>query len=263
MTVDLSFWKSVEPEVLFRAIADEENLDFVIRVLRTLTPDPVWTRQIVEQVEAGDIETRCFVSWLARELQPQTYLEVGVRRGFSMAMVAARVPGVEIYGFDLWLKDYGGVDNPGARFVQSEVKKIGYKKRIHFFSGDSHKTLSALFARKASVWDRIRLGWKSRQRPTTIDLMTVDGDHSLLGAYQDLLDTMPHCTVGGTVVFDDIAPDLSTLDPACVKTERGPDPYGWGDLHGVWRAIQAQFPKFRYFEYAQNPPGVGLAIRLC
>ena len=71
--------------------------------------------------------------------------------------------------------------------------------------------------------------------------------------------------MGGAVVFDDIAPDLSTLSRVeleGVKKELGEDPYGWRDLLGVWRAIQQQFRNFRYFEHVQDPPGVGLAIRL-
>lgn len=263
MTVDLSFWKSIEPQDLYRVVADEENRKHVVKILKILSLDPAWTERIIQQVESGGIETRCFLSWLARELQPKAYLEIGVRRGFSMAMVASRVTESEIYGFDFWVANYGGVHNPGPKFVQFEMQKIGYEKTIHFFSGNSHRTLPAFFrSTKASFWNRIKLNCKSKQRPVAFDLITIDGDHSLLGAYRDLIDTMPHCAVGGVVVFDDIAPDLSILDPLAVKRERGEDPYGWGDLLGVWRAAQQRFRNFRYFEYVQNPPGVGLAVRL-
>ena len=103
MRTDLDFWQTVAPEELFRQVAAEENRKFVVRVMQALTPDPVWTEPIIGIIESERIETRCFAAWLARELQPETYLEVGVRRGFSMAMVAARSPQVEIYGFDLWV----------------------------------------------------------------------------------------------------------------------------------------------------------------
>jgi len=263
MQIDLTFWKSVEPEYLFQAVADEENRNFVISILQALTPDPLWTARIVEQVDSKRIETRCFISWLARELRPKTYLEVGVRRAFSTAMVAARCPEVEIYGFDLWKRDYAGVPNPGPKFVQSELEKIGYREKVHFVNGNSHRTLPAFFrSRRARFLDRVRVGWKFKRKPEAFDLITIDGDHSLLGAYRDLLDTMPYCRVGGVVVFDDIAPDLSALDPEAAKKEKGDDPYGWGDLLGVWQAVQKEFDNFRYFEYVQNPPGVGLAVRL-
>ena len=263
MTADLNFWRTVEPQDLFRAVAHEENRTFVISVLRALTPDPVWTKRTIIQVELSWIETRCFVSWLARELQPKAYLEVGVRRGFTMAMVASRCPQVEIYGFDMWLPNYGDVHNPGPKFVQSEMERVGYKRKVNLISGNSHKRLPAFFrSSAASFWDRVILNWKFKQRPPGFDLITIDGDHSLLGAYQDLLDTMVHCAVGGVIVFDDIAPDLSTLNPEAARSEKGEDPHGWGDLLGLWRAIQQTYDNFRYFEYVGNPPGVGIAVRL-
>jgi hypothetical protein len=179
-----------------------------------------------------------------------------------MAMVASRVREVEIYGFDLWKPDYAGVANLGPKFVQSEMERIGYIKRVHFFSGDSHRTLPAFFgSKRATLRDRLKANRRFKRR-TSFNMITIDGDHSLLGAYQDLLDTMPYCEIGGVIVFDDIAPDYSKLDPEAVKAERGNDPYGWGDLLGVWRAIKEKFRNFRYFEYTKDPPGVGLAIRL-
>lgn len=260
MRRNLEFWQRCESESLSRMVAHEENRQFVVQMMQTLTPDPLWTNRILRQVEAGYPETRCFVSWLAREIRPQSYLEVGVRRGFSMAMVASRSPEVEIYGFDLWLANYADVANPGPRFVQSELKKVGYRKRVHFFKGNSHTTLPAFFSNHKVNWlDYLGL---SRARPTSFDLITIDGDHSLLGAYQDLVDVLPHCAVGGVVVFDDIAPDLALIDPVSLAAERGLDPHGWRDLVGVWHAIQKQFRNFRYLEYVENPPGVGLAIRI-
>lgn len=250
MPIGVDSWASVSPIKLFQAISAGENCAFVRTVLSTLTFDPVWTQRILAQVTAGQIEVRCFLAWLARELSPRTYLEVGVRRGFSMAVVAARCPDVEICGFDSWLPGYGGVENPGPEFVQAELEKVGYRKEVYFVAGDSHKTLPSFFR------------GRRREHSNTFDMITIDGDHSLRGAYRDLLDTMPHCSVGGVVVFDDIAPDPSQLDPGALEAERGEDPRGWGDLLGVWRAIQRQFTNFRYFEYLQNSPGVGLAVRL-
>lgn len=239
------FLESGTPHDLFQAVADEENRAFVRTVLDALTFDPQWTRRVQAQVAAGGIDVRCVLSWLARELMPETYLEVGVRRGFSMAVVAARCPEAEIHGFDSWVPRYGGVENPGPRFVQSEMERVGYRKEVHFVTGDSHQTLPAFF-----------------RGPHAFDIITIDGDHSLLGAYRDLLDTLPHCSPGGVVVFDDIAAGPPCSPPEALEAERGEDPYTWGDLLGVWRAVQAHFPGFRYVEYLQAPPGVGLAVRI-
>ncbi|MEJ7848051.1 MAG: class I SAM-dependent methyltransferase [Pyrinomonadaceae bacterium] len=255
--MDLLSWQNIKLEDLHQEVAADENLHFVLNVMKTLLADPVWTAPIVERVESGQIETRCFISWLARELQPKAYLEIGVRRGFSMAMVAARSPETEIYGFDLWVPDYAGVPNPGPKFVKSEIRKTGYGREVHLINGDSHVTLPAFFRNERSgFWDRLRYGWTSQTVPDEFDLMMIDGDHSLAGAYQDLLDTMPHCSIGGAVVFDDIMPG------ALKKEEGEADPHGWTNLLGVWHAVQQQFPNFRYFEFLRDLPGVGVAVRL-
>ena len=46
-------------------------------------------------------------------LRPSSYLEVGVRRGRSMAIVAARAPKCSIIGVDMWQPNYAGMENPG------------------------------------------------------------------------------------------------------------------------------------------------------
>lgn len=174
-----------------------------------------------------------------------------------MATVAARSPETEIFGFDVWSKDYAGVANPGAAFVRAEVRKVGYEKKIHLIDGDSHQTLPAFFrAPKASVRNRLKLALTERNRPAEFDLIVIDGDHSLLGAYADLRDTMPHCAVGGAVVFDDILPT------ALKRAEDEADPRGWKNLLGVWRAARKEFPDFRFFEFLADIPGVGLAVRM-
>jgi predicted O-methyltransferase YrrM len=261
--MNIEFWTSVEPEDLFRAIADKENREKTLNVIRKLTPDPVWTKPLVDMIEAGQVEIRSALHWLAMKFHPKTYLEVGVRRGFSLAMVASQCPEAEIYGFDLWIPQYAGVDNLGPKFVQSEIRNIGYNKTVHFFNGDSHKTLPVFFQNGVGgLWNRLRSGRSGKPRPKTFDLIAIDGDHSLLGSYQDLIDNMPYCSVGGVVVFDDLVTAISPENEDAIKKEWGEDPYGWKDPLGVWHAIQERFPNFRYFEYTDYPPGVGLAVRL-
>lgn len=257
------FWRSVDPRALFQQMLDNENRHFVQMTLQSLSPDPVWKDQILAQVVSSRPELRSVLAWLAREMQPRTYLEIGVRRGFSMAMVAARCPTADIFGFDLWVRGYAGVENPGPRFVRTELRRVGHRGGLYLMGGNSHRTLPAFFGHDpAPLADRIRIGMTVRHRPATFDLMTVDGDHSLRGAYRDLMDAMPHCAIGGVVVFDDIAPDADRVPAAALEAERGPDPHGWHDLRGVWTAIQSRFPGFRFFDYVEAPPGVGLAVRL-
>ena len=77
----------------------------------------------------------------SRMLQPKAYLEIGVRRGRSAAAVGAMAPDCAIYGFDLWLSDYGGLDNPGPDFVRGEIAAAGHHGTVTFVSGDSGVTV--------------------------------------------------------------------------------------------------------------------------
>lgn len=251
------------PTELADVVVSSENRDFTIRTMRTLSPDPVWSDQITAQVEAGSVETRSVIAFLARELNPRTYLEVGVRRGFSMGMVISRAPEVDVFGFDLWVENYAGIANPGIDFVRSEMETLGHKGRLRLFTGDSHETLPAFFSgEKEHAGSIAGIGDdRTENREGTFDLITIDGDHSLTGAYQDLVDTMPHCVIGGAVIFDDIAPDLASIGEEAIRAELGDDPHGWNSLLGVWRAIQSRFTNFAYFELCDCPPGVGVAIR--
>jgi len=74
-------------------------------------------------------------------------------------------------------------------------------------------------------------------------MITVDGDHSEAGALDDLKNVIPHLSVGGILVFDDIA------HPA--------HPY----LINVWKKTMAQFPFLTSFEFTELGYGVAFAIR--
>lgn len=260
MNPDLSYWMSLDDQTLFEQVSSEENRSYVLDVMRRLTVDPVWTRTILEMVSKGEIETRCFVAWMARQVKPERYMEIGVRRGFSMAMVAAQSRQTTIWGFDLWVSDYAGAKNPGPSFIRSEIRRLGYNEKIHLISGDSQQTVPRLFSGETTGLAKL-LG-KRRHPVVDFQLILVDGNHSLIGAMQDLMNVMPHCSVGGAVIFDDICPDLSKIGIQQLEAELGPDPKGWKSLLGVWRAVQKEFSNFRYFEYLGNPPGVGVAVRL-
>lgn len=261
MAVDTRFWAEVSDDQLLAAVSETENVSFVMDVFRRLSPDPKWTKLALAQLEKGHVETRCFISWLAREIQPANYLEIGVRRGFSMVTVAARAPEAELFGFDMWVPGYAGVDNPGPRFVERELQRVSKGKKPRFISGNSHETLPNFFSGGPSGLVN-RLLRREVPHPDTFDLILVDGDHSLLGAYQDLDAVMPHCALGGAVVFDDIAPSPEIVDEEAMRAELGHDPHGWVDLLGVWHVVRDEHPEFRFFEYTQDPPGVAVAVRL-
>lgn len=126
----------------------------------------------------------------AQALQPRNYLEIGVRRGRSLAVVAAAAPTCDFFGFDLWMQDYAGMPNPGPDFVRSELQKFNHLGQLELISGDSHETVPDFFRRHPGM---------------EFDLITVDGDHSEAGARLDLETVIPHLSIGGVLVMDDIA----------------------------------------------------------
>jgi predicted O-linked N-acetylglucosamine transferase (SPINDLY family)/glycosyltransferase involved in cell wall biosynthesis/predicted O-methyltransferase YrrM/ubiquinone/menaquinone biosynthesis C-methylase UbiE len=138
-----------------------------------------------------------FLNWYAHHFKPKHYLEVGVRRGRSMAQVLVESPQTKAYGFDLWIPNYASVPeqgiyttNPGPEFVLSELNKIGVKNYPTLIQGNSHQTLPAFFA--------------NSNNPQEFDLIYIDGDHSYQGAKLDLDIAFAHLAPGGALIFDDI-----------------------------------------------------------
>lgn len=217
---------TISEQELFDAIKSSENVQNTLLLENMISTDTVYGGMALNLIKAGKPETRSFVTFLARQIVPSTFLEVGVRRGWSTAAVALASPDCQIYAFDEWHENYGGAPNPGPMFVQSELGKLGYDKPIIFISGDSHKTLPKFF----------------KENDEKFDMILIDGDHTVEGATQDLMDTMPHINVGGVMVFDDI------VDCA--------------GLQEVWDGLIKSFPNFRYFSFRDNKPGVACAVRI-
>ena len=260
-----AYWEALTADEARAAMLSVDIVERVVDVFGTLTPDPIYTPIILDKVRAGRLDLRLAMAWLAERIEPDRYLEIGVRRGFSAATVAAVMPDVSIYAFDLWVRDYVGVENPGPRFVREELARVGFRGAVTFVDGDSHVTLPRFFGeRPYPLWDRLR-GRAVAAPARGFDIVLVDGDHSIEGAYRDLSDVLEHIRVGGAIVFDDIAPDLSQFDEAglrAIEEELGPDPRGLGGLHGVWRAVQSEHPEFRCFEFLADSPGVAFGIRM-
>jgi predicted O-methyltransferase YrrM len=168
------------------------------------------------------------VMGVAEFLKPRNYLEIGVRRGRSVCAVASLAPAVDIAMFDMWIEDYAGMHNPGPEFVLSELNAVGHTGKAEFFNGNSHKTLPEYF----------------RAHPDAgFDMITVDGDHTNLGAAQDIADVIPHVSIGGALIFDDVC---------------HPKLLGLGD---VWRRMVVENRRFSAWTYNDVGYGVGFAIR--
>lgn len=231
------------PETLRRAATSTAVVRDVLDVLGKLEPDD-YTRYLGEYCGEGlrrfgdawayaDICTVLLAA--TRAVAPRTYLEIGVRRGRSMAMVAAAAPECALHGFDMWIEDYAGMPNPGGDFVKKEIASLGHKGHIEMISGDSHVTVPRFLADHPSL---------------ELDLVTVDGDHSYEGALADLRTVIPRLAVGGVLVFDDIVhpkhPYLAEVWQRAVAEDGGLTAGEYGELgYGVAFAVRAQPPRVR------------------
>ncbi len=221
---------------LANASTSHHCLKQVIEILGQLESDDILVhlqnyfarsiQQYGEDWRFADILT--VLTAVTQQARPRRYLEIGVRRGRSMAMVASKQTDCEIYGFDRWTPNYAGMPNPGPDLVSAEVRKLGFTGKLEFINGNSHETVPKFFQENPEMF---------------FDIITVDGDHTEKGAAQDLLDVIPHITVGGVLVFDDIC--------------HPKHPY----LAKVWHDVVVSNPRFTSWQYTDLGFGVAFAIR--
>lgn len=176
---------------------EHKTLKKTLKTLKYLTPDD-YLNYLIGYYKSGlkKFKADWRYSDLLTHLQatvelirPQNYLEIGVRRGRSLSVVARQCRQIDIVGFDLWIQDYAGMPNPGEQFVLNELRKIGHCGNLELISGDSSITVPAYF---------------NLNKDRYFDLITVDGDHSESGALIDLENCLPRLKVGGVILLDDI-----------------------------------------------------------
>jgi predicted O-methyltransferase YrrM len=175
-----------------------ETIKNVLSILEILEPEPCinFVRGYIskglrihgENWKYADINTVLFS--IGKNFEIENYLEIGVRRGRSMCMIASQSKKLKIYGFDMWIPGYVGVDNPGKEFVLNELQKVGHEGKVNFYDGNSRKTIPNFFQENPDLF---------------FDVITVDGDHSLIGAKKDLKNVKNHLKIGGMLIFDDIS----------------------------------------------------------
>jgi hypothetical protein len=163
----------------------KENQDFVKRILRKLEDDP-HKGDIFTLIDQGVVNIWLVLAYLAKTTKLERYAELGVRRGFSMALVGARRKTAELIGFDQWINDYAGAPNPGPDFVKSELLKVGHTGSVDLISGDCMVTVPA--------YEITRL----------FPIILVDADHSIDGVYRDIRNCLPLVAPGGFLVVDDL-----------------------------------------------------------
>jgi predicted O-methyltransferase YrrM len=183
-------------------------------------------RRFGDKWKYADILTVLYA--ISRNITVESYMEIGVRRGRSMAVVASANAESTIVGFDMWLENYAGIENPGPDFVASELKKVGYKGELKLISGNSRRTVPEYFKANPHAY---------------FDVITVDGDHSASGAVADLKNVIPRLKIGGALVFDDIC---NVSHPA---------------LRHVWDKLVVKSKRFMTYTFDELGFGVSFAIK--
>lgn len=159
---------------------DEPYVKFVRKFYETIS--------LKHKIHSNYVDMIKVLHVISKLIKPENYLEIGVRRGRSISIVAKNSPSCELYAFDMWVKNYTGIENPGPIIVKKELKKVKHKGKIHFFNGNSRKTIPKFKLANPDVF---------------FDLICVDGDHSLHGATIDLRNIIGMLKIGGYLIFDD------------------------------------------------------------
>lgn len=208
----------------------------VLRVLQQLAPDPahVFLRDFYARgAEAfGEhwkyMDSLSLLSAYARLARPRRYLEIGVRNGKALCVVASAFPSTAIVGFDLFQDEYGGMPLLGPEHIRRELQKVAHTGPLELVTGDSHATVPAFLSAHPGI---------------EFDLVYVDGDHSPAGARADLEVVVGALAYGGTLIFDDLC------NPNCPG------------LTDVWDDFLAQHRELDGLTYRDGGTGVGFALR--
>jgi predicted O-methyltransferase YrrM len=224
------------PTTVLEVARDPATLDAVAATLARLVPD-AYIDQVRAYYALG--RERFGAHWYyvdqltalhacATLLRPRRYLEIGVFRGRSLAVVAAAAPECELFAFDLWIPGYAGLENAGPELVREQLRRVGHRGPCHVESGDSHLSVPRFLAEHPEL---------------RFDLVTVDGDHTEEGARADLETVLPLVAVGGALVFDDI------------RHPRHP----W--LERVFEEVLGAAPAFVGAKFTEVGHGVAIALR--
>jgi hypothetical protein len=163
----------------------KENIGFTKRTLCKLEDDP-HKADIFKLIDQGVVNIWLVLAYLAKVIKPEHYCELGVRRGFSMALVGGRRKTANLLGFDNWQNGYGGTSNPGPDFVKAELAKVGHIGEVEFVTGDCEVTVPAY------------------ENRVLFPIALADADHSTDGVCRDIRNCLPLVAPGGFLVVDDL-----------------------------------------------------------
>jgi predicted O-methyltransferase YrrM len=202
--------KEVNLSAIFEEACSPVCASRCIEIMRQFPPG-AYIDSIVKTLANYAPDIRSLLYHLAETYKPKRYLEIGVRRGYSMAMVALASSKTSIVGVDMWVANYAGEKNASPGAVEDQLRAMGCENEIKFLNGNSHIILPQYFADRPGL---------------LFDLILVDADHTEEGSLKDLQICLPHLGPGGFLVFDDLH------DP---------------ELQAAWQGIQGQQPELEYY----------------
>jgi len=178
-------------------------------------------------IDLAEWESACALSWYSLHCYPATYLEFGIRKLYSSAIVAAVCTGVEIYGIDSWQTSNSQklVHNPN--YLDEMLRRVYYRGYLRLLSGEP-----------ATAFQRLK---KSSIGKLWLNLILVRGDIIKTDIIQQLSDLVQYLTCGGMIVFTTSVSD---------------------DFQNVWRDMQTRFPQFTYLKCKSRRTGLILAVSL-
>lgn len=232
----LSLWKKIDQA------RKENNLPY-------LFPAGLGPAQSIDDISGllsvGDLEALDYCAQQAQDVA----VNIGVFNGLSTYYLAKNNPELQVYGIDAYL----GMNAQRAQRDQAQIQlaedNLSRQENAHLVVG--------LSAEVAAGWDK------------EIDLLLIDGDHSVEGALADFSHWSPFVKPGGIIAVHDAYRRVSTSilrvrertndhgpDLICEKMEADPD-YEFIQVSGcteVWRKTSSTQPQKRAEEPNKNQP---------
>jgi Methyltransferase domain len=145
----------------------------------------------------------------AAQIRPSTYLEIGVDGGGSLKTVLSMCHPKRIILADCWNPKYSGHGITSNKHIKKVLGFHKYTGETIYLDGDSKETIPKFI-----------LDYPIKP----VELILIDGDHSLEGALTDLLNCWPLLADDGVLVVDDIGhPNYPDVEKAVNHFSQGVD----------------------------------------
>ena len=132
--------------------------------------------------------------------------------GHSAAAMLIANPSLVVHSFDIMFWNYS--------WPVANMLKTGFGRRFILHPGDSRTTVkewqAEVEAKQAKAADA---GGQVKRADRPCDMLLVDGDHTLVGAIEDLRNLRPLAAKGAPVVVDDTASAPGVSLKAMVKSK--------------------------------------------